>query len=221
MTRRHSCRIDGGLLWVHRGDMRGRTAGLGLATLLMAASACSVLQQAERPSPVGTTVVVQQSQPVSQSSTPLPTSATPSTTVRPASSSDGISVEDGKVVVLPTVAGFGAQPVEPTTDTAGVHGSHVLYRNPATGQSFVIGELSGTAVADQLLNPEAHGYQRLTGVSLMGAQAYSKTYGDPATTKWGSIEIAWQLAPDEALLVNGQGMTVDELLAIARSLSLA
>jgi hypothetical protein len=135
--------------------------------------------------------------------------------------SDGISVEGGKVLVLPTRAGFVAEPVRRTTDVGGLHGSHVDYRNASTGQFFVIGELRGNPVAVRLRNPQAFSYKPLAGVRVMGAQAYVKSYGNPPTDNWGSVEVAWSLTPDEALAVNGQHMTVAELIAVARAITVA
>ena len=196
----------------------GRTLP-GLTALLVAASACSVIQDAAPLSPAVTTVVVQSSlTPPTTTSTTQPFTFAPNKPVQTVRPSDGISVEDGKVLVLPTPSGFVAEPVHPTTDIGGVHGSHVVYRNPSTGQVFVIGELRGGPVATRLRNPQAYGYKPLAGVRVMGAQVYVKTYGNPQTDNWGSIEVAWSLTPDEVLAVNGR-MTVDELIAVARAIT--
>lgn len=130
-----------------------------------------------------------------------------------------LELEGGRVLELPMIAGFDVEAARLTTNVAGIQGSHAVYRNTTTGQSFVVGELRGELVAAQLANPAEHGYQLLKGSDIMGAQIYVKTYGDPTTQDWASVEIAWPISDDEALLVNGQHMTVDELVSIGRQLT--
>lgn len=157
--------------------------------------------------------------------TAMPTSPTDTVSVGDSTSSvlpgdtvGALRVESG-LLLMPVVTGFVAEP--PRNSGPGIEGldhRYVVFGDAKTGRRFVVGVGSGSAVKEALLSPELHGYQLLDGVRNGGSQVYLRTSGDPGKDAAASTEVAWAVSDHEVIAVAGQGMTLDELLEIARQI---